>query len=201
MKCGKTHFVLDLIEKEYSKYFDHIIIICPTLRYNNTYHSKEWIKKDDSIWLIEPPKYIIRRTFRNNKTVSEKVSELCYWIGNLSQMLACSEILFIIDDIIADVGIDKKRQSPLELATSDRHRDRYLWLLTQSYTAIPKDLRIQAIAIFVWYPKEKGDPKTIHDENNVLTEDELVVVRDLLKKAKHACLYTRKEYPRGFCVK
>ena len=122
MKCGKTHFVLDLIGKKYSKHFDHIIIICPTLRYNNTYHSKEWIKKDDSIWLIESPKYIIRRTFRNNKTVSEKVSELCYWIGNLSQMLACSEILFVIDDIIADVGIDKKRQSPLELATSDRHR-------------------------------------------------------------------------------
>ena len=201
MKCGKTHFVLDLNEKEYSKHFDHIIIICPTLQYNNTYHSKEWIKKDDSSWLIEPPKYIIRRTLRNNKTVSEKLSGLYYWIENLSQMLACSEVLFIIDDIIADVGIDKKRQSLLELATSGRHRDHCLWLLTQSYTAIPKDLRIQAMAIFVWYPKERGDTETIHDENNVLTEDELVVVRDLLKKSKHACLYTRKEYLRGFCVK
>ena len=26
-KCGKTHLVLDLIEKEYSKHFDYIIII------------------------------------------------------------------------------------------------------------------------------------------------------------------------------
>ena len=25
-KCGKTHIVLDLIEKEYNKYFDYIII-------------------------------------------------------------------------------------------------------------------------------------------------------------------------------
>ena len=28
--CGKTHFVLELIEKEYNKCFDYIIIICPT---------------------------------------------------------------------------------------------------------------------------------------------------------------------------
>ena len=31
----------------------------------------------------------------------------------------------------------------------------------------------------------------IHDENNVLTDDELVVVRDFLRKSKHACLYIR----------
>ena len=30
--CQKTHFVLNLIEKEYKKYFDYIIIICLTLR-------------------------------------------------------------------------------------------------------------------------------------------------------------------------
>ena len=29
--CGKTHLVLDLIEKEYNRHFDYIIIICPTL--------------------------------------------------------------------------------------------------------------------------------------------------------------------------
>ena len=57
------------------------------------------------------------------------------------------------------------------------------------------------MSIFVWYPKERGDLKTIHDENDVLTDDELVVVRELLKKLKHACLYIRNEYPRGFCVK
>ena len=81
MKYGKTHLVLDLIEKECSKHFDYIIIICPTLQYNITYHSKELIKKDNNIWLIEPPKYIIRRTPRHK---SEKVSRLYYWIGNLS---------------------------------------------------------------------------------------------------------------------
>ena len=77
----------------------------------------------------------------------------------------------------------------LELAISVRHCDHYLWLLTQSYSAVPKNLRRQAGAIFMWYPKERGDLKTIHDENDVFADDELVVVRSILRKSKHACLY------------
>ena len=50
--CGKTHLVLDLTEKEYNKHFDHIIIICSTMQWNKTYHSKEWIKNDDKVSLI-----------------------------------------------------------------------------------------------------------------------------------------------------
>ena len=146
--CGKTHLILDLIEKEYSKQFDYIIIICPTRRWNKTYHSKDWIKNDDKVWLIEPK------------------DKLYQWTEKLSQLLARSETLFVIDDIIAGEGLDKKRQSLLELAISGRHRDHYLWSLAQSYSAMPKNLRRQARAIFVWYPKERAVLKIIHDENN-----------------------------------
>ena len=41
----------------------------------------------------------------------------------------------------------------------------------------------------MWYPKERGDLKMTHDENDVLTDDELVVARNFLKKSKHAWLY------------
>ena len=51
------------------------------------------------------------------------------------------------------------------------------------------------MAIFVWYPKESADLKMTHDENYVLADDELVAVRDQLKKFKHACLYNRNAYP------
>ena len=49
MGCGKTHLVLDLIEKEYNKHFDFIIIIFLTPRENSTYHAKEWIKNNDKV--------------------------------------------------------------------------------------------------------------------------------------------------------
>ena len=178
--CGKTHLVLVLIEKEYKKHFDYIIIICPTIQWNDTYHVRGWIKNDDKVWLIEPK------------------DNLYQWIGKLSQLLARFETLFIIDDIIANKDLDKRRQPLLELSISGRHRGHYLWLLTQSYLAIPKNLRKQAKAIFVWYSKETEDLRTIHDENDVLTDDKLVVARAFLKKSKYACLYIRIEFPRRF---
>ena len=116
----------------------------------------------------------------------------------MSELLRFLEVLFIIDDIIANESLDKRRQSPLELSISGRHRTQYLWLLTQSYSAIPKNLRRQVQAVFVWYPKERTDLKLIHDENDVLRNDELVVVRGFLRKSKHACLYIRNEYPCEF---
>ena len=171
---GKSHLVLNLIEKEYSKHFDYIIIICPTLRWKKTYPAKGWIKHDDNVWLIEPK------------------DKLYQWVEKLSQLLARSETLFIINDILADVSLDKQRQSLLELAISARHHNHYLWLLTQSYSAIPKVLRNQA--------KERADLKMIYNENNVRTDDELVIVRDFLRTSKHECLYIRNEHPRGFKV-
>ena len=148
-----------MIEKEYNKHFDYIIIICPTLRDNNaTYHSKDWLKTDDKVWLVDPK------------------DKLYQWIENLSQLLRRLEALSVTDDIIADESLDKKRQPLLELSISGRHRGHYLWLLTQSYSAVPKNLRRQAGAILTWYPKERGDLKSIHDGNDVLTDDELVAV-------------------------
>ena len=58
--------------------------------------------------------------------------------------------------------------------------------------AIPKKLRRQAKALFVWYSQERAAIKMMHDENDVLAVDELVVVRDLLRKSKHACQHRRK---------
>ena len=47
--------------------------------------------------------------------------------------------------------------------------------------AMPKNLRRQAKTTFVWDPKERGDLIAIHKENDVLTDDELVVARGILK--------------------
>ena len=88
------------------------------------------------------------------------------------RILKFFEVLFIIDDITANKDLEKRRQPLLELSISGRHRGHYLWLLTQSYKGIPKKLREQTKAIFVWYPKARIDLKMIHDENDVLTNNE-----------------------------
>ena len=155
--------MLELIEKEQSQHFDYIIIICQRLQENNkTYHAKEWIKNDDKVWLLGPK------------------DSLYQWFKKLSELLQFLEVLFIIDDIIANKSRDKRRQPLSELSISGRNRGHYLWVLTQSYSAIPQNLWRQAKAIFVWYPRNREDLQTIHDENDVLMDDELVVARNFL---------------------
>ena len=98
--CGKTHFVLGFIEKEYKNHFEYIAIICPILRENSTYHAEEWIKNDDKVWLVE---------MKDN---------LYQCIKKFSESIRFFEVLFIIDDIIANECLDKRRQRQLELAIS-----------------------------------------------------------------------------------
>ena len=54
------------------------------LQENSTYCGKEWLKTDDNVWLVDPK------------------DKLYQWIEKLSGLLRFLEVLFIIDDIIAN---------------------------------------------------------------------------------------------------
>ena len=118
---GKTHLALSLLKTEYRNNFDFIVIICPTLRCNSTYKNRSWVWNDPDVIPIEPG------------------NQLYYLIERISNLLTGDKTLFFIDDIIADETLDKRCQPLLELAISGRHRGHSLWLLTQSYTAVPNN--------------------------------------------------------------
>ena len=119
-------------------------------------------------------------------------NSLYSWIEKIGNPLAGSETLFLINDIIADETLDKQRQPLLDLAISGRHRKHLMRLLTQSYTAIPKSIRRQAKMLYVWYPKNRTDLHTIHEENDVIeTPEKLANVKKQLKLGKYTCLIMR----------
>ena len=166
---GKTYLALNLLETEYRNHFDFIVIICLTLAHNETYKSRGCVWNDPDVIPIE---------LNNN---------LYYLIKKISNLFTGSKTLFLIDDIIADEALDKRRQPLLELAISGRHRSHFLWLLTQSYTAIPNNIRRQAKMLYVWYSKKRTDLNIIHEENDVIETEELARVKDQLKRGKHTC--------------
>ena len=178
---GKTHLALNLLESEYRNHFTFIVIICPTLEHSETYKSRGWVWNDPDVIPMEPD------------------NQLYYLIEKISKLLAGSKTLFLIDDIIADEVLDKCHHPLLELAISGRHKAQSLWLLTQSYTAIPNNIRRQAKMLYVWYPKNRMDLNTIHKENDVIeTPEELATVKRELKWGKHTCLIMRMEHPRAY---
>ena len=154
----------------------------PTLRYNSTYKSQGWVWNDPDVIPIEPG------------------NQLYYLIEKISNLLAGAKTLFLIDDIIADEALNKCHQPLLELAISGHHRQHSLWLLTQLYTAVPNNIRRQAKMLHVWYPKNRTDLNTIHEENDVIEMGELVNVKEKLKRGKHTCLIMRMEHPRAYKI-
>ena len=179
---GKTHLALSLLETEYTNYFNFIVIICPTLRYNSTHKNQSWVWNYPDVIPIEPG------------------NQLYYLIEKISKLLAGDKTLFLIDDIIADETLDKRHQPLLELVISGRHRGHSLWLLTQSYTAVPNNIRRQAKILYIWYPKNRTNLNTIHEENDVIGPEELAVVKAQLKWGKHTCLIMRMEHPRAYMI-
>ena len=179
---GKTHLALSLLETKYRDHFDFIVIICPTLRCNSTYKSRGWVWNDPDVIPIEAG------------------NQLFYLIEKISYLLAGDKTLFLIDDIIADETLDKRCQPLLELTISGRHRGHSLWLLTQSYTAIPNNIRRQAKLLYIWYSKNRTDLNTIHEENGVIGSEELARVKAQLKRGKHTCLIIRMEHPRDYMI-
>ena len=179
---GKTHSALSLLENEYRNHFDFIVIICPTLRYNSTYKNRSRVWNDPDVIPIDPG------------------NQLYYLIEKISNLLAGSTTLFLIDDVIADETLDKCHQPLLELAISGRHRGHSLWLLTQSYTAIPNNIRRQTKMLYVWYPKNRTDLNTIHEENDIIGPEELARVKAQLKRGKHTCLIMRMEHRRACMI-
>ena len=121
---GKMHLALNFLENEYRNHFDFIVIICPTLTHNEMCKSRGWVWNDPDVIPIELD------------------NTLYYLIEKISNLLTGSKTLLLIDDIISNEALDKCCQ--LGLAISRRHRGHSLWLLTQSYTAIPNNIRRQA---------------------------------------------------------
>ena len=122
-------------------------------------------------------------------------------IEKISNLLTGDKTLSLIDDIIADETLNKRHQPLLELAISGCHRQHSLWLLTQSYTAIPNNIRRQAKMLYVWYPKNRTDLNTIHEENDVIGWEELARAKAQLKSGKHTCLIMRMEHPRAYKIR
>ena len=55
--------------------------------------------------------------------------------------------------------------------------------------------------LYVWYPKNRTDLNTIHEENDVIGPEELARVKARQKRGKHTCLIMRMEHLRAYMIR
>ena len=102
MACGKTEFLLRLLETTYKDHFEFIVILCPTVSDSKVYLSWKWIFDNKNVFIV--------------CDVEGKLNE---WIKLFKNMLKGHQTLFIINDCSAEGEINKKRDALSELAFSD----------------------------------------------------------------------------------
>ena len=90
MACGKTEFLLRVLETEYKNHFEFIIILCPTILDNETYPSRKWILDDRNVFIV-----------------CDMEGTLNEWIKLFKKTLKGYQALFIIDDCSAESEINK----------------------------------------------------------------------------------------------
>ena len=184
--CGKTKFVLDLLETEYKNFFKYIVIICPTWMHNKTYLSRPWFFKDDCVIPMDPslcPK--------SNDWLNE-----CLKYGYETYGIQDGHTLFIVDDCSSDRSMTKKKQMLSQLAFSGRHNNCSVWVLTQKYNSVLTDLREQTKFTVLFYTKDRDSfDETLRENDVIPTLKEKKEIREKLAKHKHSKLILITEQP------
>jgi len=182
-ECGKTKFILDLLETEYLNYYDYIVIFCTTINNNKTYHDRIFILKDEGIFIINP---------------KNKLNEC---LEHYYDLLKGYETLFIIDDCSAEKDIVKKRNTLSMLAFSGRHVNISVWILTQKYNAVLKDFREQVKWLALFYCKDRDSYDDCLRENDVIeSKGKREEIKNKLKKIKHSKLILKTEQPTNYKI-
>ena len=182
-RCAQTVFVLDLLEGPYRGVFRHIVILCPTARHNKTYQERSWIWKDPEIFIVDP---------------GERLHD---YLRALYQCFEGEPTLYLIDDCAATKALTKKKDMLSELAFSGRHAGASVWVLTQKFNAVGKDLREQTKWVALFHCKDRDSFEDCLRENDVIpTREERAAVRQLLAERKHAKLVLKTDQPAAYQV-
>ena len=190
--CGKTEFVLNLLETEYKDFFKYIVIVCPTWRYNKTYLGRKWLFDDlEHVFLVDPNEFATK----SKDPLNETLNAFFEIIGKLDE----SQVLFLIDDCSAEKGMTKKKQMLSQLAFSGRHLNCSVWILTQKYNSVLTDVREQIKWMALFYCKDRDSFEEALRENDVIpSRKERQKMRLLLSKYKHSKLILITEQPTSY---
>ena len=181
--CGKTVFTLNLLEGPYRGVFRHIVILCPTVPHNDTYQNRPWIWADPEVYVVDP---------------GERLHDC---LRGFYQHFQGEPTLFIIDDCSASKALTKKKDALSELAFSGRHAQQSVWVLTQKYNSVLKDLREQTRWVALFHCKDRDSFEECLRENDVIpSREERTAVKQKLAETKHAKLLLKTDQPVAYKV-
>ncbi len=168
--CGKTYYLLGMIEKEYFRHFEYIFLICPTYKRNKTY--QEWIYKDSERFYPIPS---------DQDSVDDFIR---YIVDNFEDATS----LIILDDSATTQAVKNHVSELVKLGMHGRHYGFSTIVITQQFTSIAKPFRKNIGKLVTFYNPNKKDMQTITDEYLIAEKEETKDIVQKLGNNKHARL-------------
>ena len=168
--CGKTHYLLEMLKKEYKNHFDHIFIVCATLDDNKTY--QQWK------YLADPDVYALPVSHDNVETT---LCEITHFAKNTNSLV-------ILDDCASSKDVKNRTSELVKLGFSGRHIGLSTIVVTQQLTSIAKPYRMNVSKLVTFYNACKDDMKYIFNNYLNIEKDEEKRIIDTLKNNDYARL-------------
>ena len=168
--CGKTHYLLNMLEKEYKNHYDYIFIVCPTLEDNKTY--QQWK------YLTDPDVYELPVTHDNVENI---LREITHFAKNTNSLI-------ILDDCASSKDVKNRTSELVKLGFSGRHIGLSTIVVTQQLTSIAKPYRMNISKLVTFYNACTDDMKYIFNNYLNTEKDEEKRIIDTLKNNDYARL-------------
>ena len=152
--CGKTHYLLKMLEEEYKNHFDYIFIVCPTLEDNKTYQNWKYLK-DPKVFELPC----------NHDEVEEILREIVNFVKNTNSLV-------ILDGCAASKDVKNRTSELVKLGFHGRHIGLSTIVITQQLTSIAKPYRMNISKLVTFYNSCKDDTKYIFNNYLNVEKDE-----------------------------
>ena len=171
--CGKTHYLLKMLENEYKNHFDYIFIVCPTFKHNKTYQNWKYLNDPDVFDL---------------NCNHDMVEDTLQTIVNLMTDDEKTNSLVILDDCAASKDVKNRTSELVNLAFSGRHIGISTIVITQQLTSIAKPYRMNISKLVTFYNSCRDDMKYIFNNYLNVEKDEEKKISETLKNNDYARL-------------
>ena len=144
--CGKTHYLLTLLEAEYEKHFENIFVICPTFVRNKTY--QEWKYVNDDWFFAIPCDH----------------DEVERYLKKITSYAEGTNSLIVLDDCASSKSVKNRTSELVRLGFSARHYGLSTIVLTQQLTSIAKPYRENISKLVTFYNPSSKDMNVVFDD-------------------------------------
>ena len=103
--------------------------------------------------------------------------------------------MYLLDDLSATMALTEQKDMLSELAFRGHHANQSVWVLSQRYSSILKDLREKTKWVCLFYCMDRNSFNECLSENDVIPREEISNVRKLLASTKHAKLIIKTDQP------